>query len=403
MAVYDSEARVANFLDDGDVDADTLGDAPALSEEARRRMLANRDQRAEDARLAGVPYGTPASQGGTATQYQVTDQGKGGVFKDNSTLIQRLNPDGTQTVVADYSDSNPYDPLRPGAAVGRTAPTPNASPYSLDTALAGDAGDPTGTGQIQTDAGVRADEGKTDRDNSLQSLIDRFDAAKDSFDTSRQDQSRQAQQEAIRENRELFSRASGFDREAAAKRYSDEALANSLAIARSAPGGASRASALMNALEAQPSIEAEAQRQANSEARSQQNVALQAAGQLGQQATQTRGQDEAQSEAYTGIGLDVAKSIANVTGQDLQLDQRDREFLGEVALQAANLNLDYDKLGADESLRQLELQLQKEGLDQEWKIFKQQQKITGKDILGGIFGLGGSVVSGLFTGLAKKG
>lgn len=402
MPIYSNEARVSDFLGEG-ADESGLGDAPALSEEERQLMKDRAAVRARNDELATLPYGTPASQGGSATQYISTTQPKGGVFKDNSTLVQRVNPDGTQTVVADYSDKYPYSPTNPGPAVGRTGQG-SATPYTLDSVLGDGSGsnDSLGTGQIQEDAGVRADEGKTDRENALQSVIDRFQTAQDSFSTQQQDQSRQAQQQAIQQNRELFARAMGFDRDAAAARYSDEALANSLAIARSAPGGASRASALFNALESQPAQEAEAQRQANAEGRQQENVALQAAGQLGQQATQTRSQDEAQAEAYTGIGLDVAKSIANMTGQNLQLDQRDREFLGEVALQAANLNLDVQKLGVDEALRQLEIQLQKEGLDQEWKMFKQSQKITGKDILGGIFGLTGGVVSSLFTGLAAK-
>lgn len=398
-----ADANLSDFLEgSGGYDTGTLGSAPAMTEEEKARAKAAAAERARQAELAGLPYGTPASQGGSATQYQVTTQPKGGVFKDNSTLVQRVNPDGTQTVVADYSDNNPYDPAKPGAAVGRTAQGP-AGPYSLDQVLSDGSPAGGGTAQIQEDAGIRSDEGATDRKNALQSVIDRFQTAQDSFSTGAQDQSRQAQQQAIQQNRELFARATGFDRDAAAKRYSDEALANSLAIARSAPGGATRASALFNALEAQPAQQAEGQRQANAEARQQENVALQASGQLGQLATQTRGQDEAQAEAYTGIGLDVAKQISNFTGQNLQLDQRDREFLGEVALQVANLNLDVQKLGVDEALRQLELQLQKEGLDQEWKMFKQNQKITGKDILGGVFSLGGGVVSSLFTGLAAKG
>ncbi len=254
--------------------------------------------------------------------------------------------------------------------------------------------------EIVADSLARSDEGRIKRDNALQGLIDRFDEARDSFDTTQQDQSRQAQRQALGQNQQIFQQANSFDRDAAAKRSGDEALAASLAIARSAPGGASRASALMNALQAQPAIQAEAQRDANAEGRQQQNIALQASAQLGQIAGQTRGQDEAQAEAFTGIGLDVAKSIANATGQNLDLDQRDREFLGEVALAAANLDLDIERLGVDEALRQLELQLAKEGLAQEYKIFKQSQKITGKDILGGIFGLGGSAISGFFSGKA---
>lgn len=365
-----ADANMDDFLGDG---VNDLAQAPALTEEqvaASRKRAALRD---DAARLSSVPYGTPVDQGGTAAVYQLFDE----------TPTSHTYSGGVETPSAGGNGTRAVAPAAaPGGAGGYDA----------------------GTGQILDDAARRSDDGTADRSNALQSVIDRFDAAKDSFDTGQQDQSRQVQQQAQRQSGQIFSQAMSFDRGAAAKRYSDEALANSLAIARSAPGGASRASALFNALEAQPSIEAEAGRQANAEARSQQNVALQASGQLGQLATQTRSQDEAQSEAYTGIGLDVAKSIANFTGQNLQLDQTDRQFLGEIALQAANLNLDVEKLGVDESLRRLELQLQKEGLDMQWKEFKQSQKITGKDILGGIFGLGGSVVSGLFSGLgAKKG
>jgi hypothetical protein len=353
-------ATMDDFLGDG---VNDLPDAPAMTEEEVRRKREADAARAEAERLRGVPLASQASvdAGGGTSVYQITDENLGThIDPDSQTTVQRVG-----------------GPAPAGGTTGRGA---------LDTIL--------------DDTGRRSDEGATDRKNALQDVIDRFEGAQDSFDTSQQDQSRLVQQQAQRQSGELFSRAMNFDRNAAAARYSDEALSNSLAIARSAPGGAARSSALFNALESLPEAQAEGQRQANSEARSQQNVALQASGQLGQLATQTRSQDEAQSEAYTGIGLDVAKNIANFTGQNLQLDQRDREFLGEVALQVANLDLDWEKLGVDESLRRLELQLAKQGLDQEWKIFKESQKITGKDILGGIFSLGGSVLGGFSAGKA---
>jgi hypothetical protein len=354
-------ANMDDFLGEG---VNDLPDAPAETEEARRRRLANAEARAETARLASIPYGTPVEQGGTAATYQLE-------LEDLGTGAQPL----TQATGAPVLTS-------PGAVPGVQA-------------------GPVDTSRILDDAAVRADEGAANRRNALQDVIDRMTAA-GKLDTSQQDQSRQVQQEAAAQNRQLFAKASSFDREAAAASYSEAALSHALAIARSAPGGASRESALMNALEAAPAAQAEGQRQANAEGRSQQNVALQASAQLGQLAGQTRAQDEGQAEAFTGIGLDVAKQIANFTGNNLNLDQRDREFLGEVALQTAQLDLDVEKLGVDEALRRLELQLQKEGLDQEWKQFKASQKITGKDILGGIFGLAGSVTTGLFTGLAAK-
>ena len=391
-------ANMDDFLGEG---LNDLADAPALTEEQKRRSAAIAAARAEAERVAGIPYGSPESP--TAGHYQETYLPAGTIAGNPvgaSGVTHRINPDGSKTVIADYSDAHPYDPQNPGYTVGTTAFPEDAQggAHSLDSTLS-DEGD--STGQIQDDAGVRSDEGATDRRNALQDVIDRMEAA-GKLDTSQQDESRRVQQEAASQKRQLFAQANAFAPKAAAQAYSENALSASLAIARSAPGGASRESALMNALEAAPAAQAEGQRQANSEARSQQNVALQASSQLGQLASQTRQQDEGQAEAFTSIGLDVAKQIANFTGANLNLDQRDREFLGEVALQTAQLDLDVEKLGVEETLRRLELQLAKEGLDQEWKQFKASQKITGKDILGGIFGLGGSVVSGLFTGLAAK-
>lgn len=389
-------ATLYDFLGEG---VNDLPDAPAETEASVRKRRALAAQRERDALLADIPYGSPESP--TAGAYQATTQPAGGRFKSDSTVVQRVNADGSRTVVADYSGANPYDPQKPGQSVGVTASNPgdprNATTRLLDTdgnpAPGGPGAVPVDTESIADDAARRADEGKADRGNALQSLIDRFESA-GTLDISQQQQSRAAQQAAIQQNRELYSRATSYDPAAAAAKFSEESLSKALAIARSAPGGASRESALYNALESLPALQAEGQRQANAEGRDQQQVALQASSQLGQIATGTRSQDEQQAEAYTGIGLDVAKSIANVTGSTLQLDQRDREFLGEVALSIANLNLDVERLGIDEALRRAELELQRQGLGQEWRQFKESQKITGKDILGGIFGLGGAVVSG---------
>ena len=337
--------------------------APAMTEEEVRRARADAAARAEAERLRGVPLASQASvdAGGGTSVYQITDENLGTHRDpDSQSTVQRIG-----------------GPAATGGTTGRGA---------LDTLL--------------DDTARRSDEGATDRKNALQSVVDRFESAQDSFSTEQQDQSRLVQQQAQRQSAQVFDQAMGFDRDAAAARYSDEALSNALAIARSGPGGAARSSALFNALESVPAIQAEAGRQANAEARSQQNLALGATQALGNLATQTRSQDESQAEAYTGIGLDVAKNIANFTGQNLELDQRDREFLGEVALQVASLDLDWEKLGVDESLRKLELELAKQGMEQEWKIFKESQKITGKDILGGIFGLGGSAISGWSAGKA---
>ncbi len=394
-------ATMDDFLNEG---VNELPSAPDETPEQRRKRLLMEQGYAADAALADVPYGTPTSAGGTATHFQVTNQTGPGSVKDavrgvtnTHNALDVIGADGEATPIATYDyrlDPKTGDNHLTGAAL-----TEQGANYGSPTSAAPSAVD--AAAQAQADAEARQEVADEKKANALQDIIDRHEAA-NNLDTTQQDESRAVQKEALSQNRILFSKANSYDPKAAAAAYSEAALSHALAVARSAPGGASRESALMNALEAQPAAQAEGQRQANSEGRAQQSVALQASNQLGQLAGQTRSQDEGQAEFFTSTGLDVAKSISNFIGADLNLDQRDREFLGEVALQVANLDLDVEKLGVDESLRRVELALQKEGLDQEWKQFKQSQKITGKDILGGIFGLGGSVLGGLFTGLAAK-
>jgi len=355
---------MADLLGDG---LNDRPDAPAMTE---AEVLAERERKRQRQLIkdtAGIPLASAASP--TAGIYELLDENMG-THADPS----------SQTHV-----SRVINEIATPSEIAGAGPTP---------------------GDITADTGRRSDEGQTDRANALQSVIDRYDAVKEGFDTSQQDESRQAQREAQQQNRELFSRATAYDPKAAAAQFSEESLSKALAVARSAPGGASRESALFNALEALPAIQAEGQKQANAEGRSQQQVALQASNQLGQLATGTRSQDEGQQEFYTGLGQDAAQAIASFTGHNLDLDSRDREFLGEVALQLAQLDLSRDEMESDEGLKKLELQLAKQGLDQEWRIFKESQKVTGKDILGGIFSLGGGIISGgasiLAAGKDKK-
>lgn len=361
------DARLLDLLgetEQGGFDDAYGGAAPATLGSDALRAKKLQAQRAEESRLAGVPYGTPVSAGGTAGQYEVTNQNMG----------TQANP---------YSQTQVRMVGAPAVATGAKGGLNSLNSPPSD---------------ITESTQAANEQARSDRGNALQDVIDRFDAIKP--DTGLADQSRRTQQEAVDLNRQLFDKANSYDPKAAASRFSEESLASALAIARSAPGAQSRESALFNALESLPALQAEGQRQANAEGRTQQGVALQAAGQLGQQATATRSADEQRTETFASLGLDVAQNISNAVGHDLDLDQRDREFLGEVALAVARLNLDTEHMTIDQQEAELNRALAYEGLDQEWRIFKQSGKITDRDILGGIFSLGGAAISGLASGKA---
>lgn len=370
MANTRNDPRLAAWLDEDIAEGVTFQDPyagakPLITNEMIARDKEIRAARAEQERLSKIPYGTPQSAGGTAAQVQVTQENMG----TRNMTTGRLNAPPTSVTTVQQA----------------------VPPKSQDVLAAG-------LSDVETGAAVRSDQGNTDRTNALQSIIDRYDDV--GLDTGLSDQSRIAQQEAIRLNRQLFQRATSFDKGAAADRYSENALASALAVARSSPGAASREEALFNAMQSMPAIQAEGQRQANEEGRAAERSALQAAQQLGQQATATRSQDEARAETQASIGLDVAKGIANFTGLDLQLDQQDREFLGEVALAVARLNLDTQRLTVEQQEAALNRELARRGMDQEYRMFKEGRKISDRDILGGIFSLGGAAIGGLATGAA---
>lgn len=400
------DARLLNFLgEDGEeVYSDAYnGATPATLEADVIRAQEAKARRAEEARLASIPYGTPISQGGTAQGFGVTQ------VKLGNRDAKPVN--GHPTVSMYRTVGLPGEGAEGFLGTNMYTTTPGGGGTARSTSVGRDAyagqstgtlpvgpGGPSAHNNILTGAQVATSQGSKDRTNALQSVIDRFDDIE--TDNTLGDDSRRIQQEATDLNRQLFEKANSYDRDAAAAKFSEESLASALAIARSAPGAQSRESALFNALESLPALQAEGQRQANAEGREQQQVALKAAGQLGQQATQTRSQDEQRAETAASLGLDVARGIADQVGHDLDLDQRDREFLGEVALAVARLNLDRENMTIEQQEAELNRALAREGLLQEWRIFKAGGDITDRDLLGGLFSIGGAVVGGVAGGYA---
>lgn len=86
-----------------------------------------------DAFRAGVPYGTPASQGGSATQYQVTQTQGGELFPGTSTIVRQMNPDGTPSTVVGGQSAGVPDPYGTGAA--GTTPEDRGGFYAPPTSL----------------------------------------------------------------------------------------------------------------------------------------------------------------------------------------------------------------------------------------------------------------------------
>jgi hypothetical protein len=323
-----------------------------------------RQARTEQTRLAAVPYGTPTTQGGTAAVYGVTPQTGSTVYTPQGApgaYTQGAAPYQRQLAVSDV--------VTPGSG-------PTGAPGTTDIA-------------DQTAQDVAAD--RTNADAQTQGLVARFGDV--GYDASQANESRALQNAGASMNQQLFSKLLQYDPEAEAKKQAQRAMQSQVALARSAGGGAgARQAAMFGALEQAPAIQQQAQDQALATQRQNQQEALQAASQYGQIATATRGQDTTQAENQANLGLSVANGIAGVVGHDLDISHSDAQMLANVKIALESANINWAQLSEQERHDKAEEIIQQKGLDQQWKQFQATQKITGKDILGGIFSLGGAAI-----------
>lgn len=290
--------------------------------------------------------------------------------------------------------SNPPQNTAPTAADGSLG---IRTPSRPDTTGAGG----TDTGSVPSDVQDNVDSDKEQRDNDRVSLSDLYNDSK--YDGSPEaDESRRNQQAALGKQVELYDLLAKFDPDAYAKKASDLAMSNELALARSQVGAAAGAEGLFQAQEQAPTIQASARRDADAQQLQRQQLAAQVTGQMGDLATSTRGQDIGEAQAKSEFGVRIADGISQVTGLDWQLDDKETETLANVALALDAQNIDWARLDLDSQIAEVNRILGEAGLSQQWRIFQAGQKLTTKDLYGGLLSILGTGASGLFQIEAAK-
>src|SRR5688572_4138264 len=137
-------------------------------------------------------------------------------------------------------------------------------------------------------------------------------------------------QEALGMSREVIDRL--LNGPSTANAIGARALESQLAVARSARGGPGAVQQAMSQAIAQtPQLQAQAAQQAAAEELQRVSAAGNVAGNFAQAALGARGQDVDIAKKNTDAGVAIKGMISNLTGTQLELDQRNQELLGQMA------------------------------------------------------------------------
>lgn len=458
------EANQQDFLGEGTAaPAQAPAQTPEEIELARKRKAIWLAGQGLDENGNPLPaYGTPQSQGGTATQYQTTVSRNNDLFPGTNTTIRRMNPDGSpSTVVGGWTDTDPGTAIRDprGNPTGAVVPEEGLRsgdgtlrdmggfyrpPENLFSAGAigaypggaggtgGGAGGVTGqtksgTAALQEDI-TRRQTGAIDELRSTTASMPGSPLANPNATQQAGNQARGALGSAPQIDMGLADRQSGGVQQAldqsgkvvdaalapidqtaleratadarsvldrlltgpnTAKRLGSQTLRSQLALAKSAAGGPGAVQeALRQQQFAAPELEAQAAEQATQETIAREQAAGQVAGQLqntalGAQQNETarigagaqaasgqvagqlgaRGQDIEIAKNNQNAANALLQNVAQLTGQQLELDQRSQELMGQMARDLAAQNFNWAQLSTQQQDAEFDRWIKAYGID----------------------------------------
>src|SRR5690606_22412256 len=190
-----------------------------------------------------------------------------------------------------------------------------------------------------------------------------------------------------------------------AERIGARTLKNQLALARSARGGPGAVQqAMATAQQGAPELQAQAAESARQEEMQRLTAAGNVASNFAQAALGARGQDIDIAKKNVDAATAFTGMIANLTGIQLELDQRNQELLGQLARDVAATGFDYAQLDAQTASAELDRLLTRYGTDEQTRVqvmaIEAEGKISANDVVSGEVGAIGSAVG---TGPAAAG
>jgi hypothetical protein len=369
----------------------------------------NRDGKVddEDVRLSGVPYGTPLTKGGTATGFQVQQTALGDrdakPYNGHPTVanyvVTGLPGEGAEGFRGSYSYTT--TPGGGGTKVsGAVGSYPTGSGPGASTPM--DAGSVQQYQNAATETQAAGDQFQNEQKqngaesrNLFSDAMARYDAL-GGGDYLASDQARAYQQEGLQQQRMLLEKLLGFDEDQYAAQFGDQALARTIAAGRQGTSAAAQQAGTFAAMEQAPALYAEGRRQASELANQRLGLAETAAKSFGELGTMTRGQDETRAQFEAKLPLEIANSVAALTQGKLSLNQQESEMFANIWMDFARLQSVYAGMSSEEQMAWWQNETARRGQDKTFDAIKAQIKANGavsdKDILNGLFQLGGGLL-----------
>lgn len=285
------------------------------------------------------------------------------------------------------------------ATASATAPAPVSG---------GPGGAPTGSGTSdRTNAAAAETQGAerqfqneqeknaAENDSLFTGAMDRFDNL-DGGDYGMSDESRAYQQEGLAQQRMLLERLLDFDTSEYASQFADQSLSRQIALGRQGTSAAAQQAGMFAAMDQAPALYAEGARQANVLEAQRLGQAQQAAASFGELGTMTRGQDEGRAQFEAKLPLEIANSVASLTQGKMNLNQQESQMFADIWSDFARLQSVYAGMSSAEQIAWWNEETARRGQDKQFEAIKAQIKangaVTDKDIINGLFSLGGGLL-----------
>lgn len=210
------------------------------------------------------------------------------------------------------------------------------------------------------------------------------------------DEARAFQKEGLQMQRDLLERTLGFDPNAYATQFQDQALARNIALARAGGTAAAQQANIFAAMEGAPALYAEGARQAAQLENQRLSSAAGITEAFGNLGTMTRNSDEARAQFESSLSVEIADQVGRLTQGQVSLNQQESQMFAEIWTNFAELQSRYAGMDSDEQLAWWQREMTERGQDLQFqailKELEAQGKVTSKDIIGGLFQLGGGVI-----------
>jgi hypothetical protein len=241
-----------------------------------------------------------------------------------------------------------------------------------------------------------SEENAAENDNLFADAMARFDNLQGP-NNQLSDEARAYQKEGLAQQRMLLEKMLGFDPNQYATEFADQALARQIALGRaSGTSAAAQQAGIFAAQEQAPALYAEGRRQADALENQRLSLAESAAKSFGDLGTMTRGQDETRAQFEAQLPLEIANSVASLTQGKMNLNQQDSQMFANIWTDFARLQSIYAGMSSQEQMAWWDHEAKIRGQDKVLEGIKATLKANGavsdKDILNGLFQLGGGLL-----------